>query len=440
MIVSPGKNDAILKKVIKVIPGMKSVDDLLAKLPNMRLMTMGEPRSNMPIRSIQELLESSERIEEVIEIQDAIDPHDIAIAYSTSGSSGFPKFVAMTHYSYINNVLATDNNQFQAPDTRFFNDRPFTWIGSGLHSAVCLDITIVHMDAVVTQSANNTGVVLSVMEEEQITVMMSMCTIMNQVRESANGEHEFPGSVKHLLSGGEPLSNDLLVFCKETFESTVLLYASSESFVASRGVLSKNTPASKRPYRLQPLPHVEMKVTDEDEKTVPIGQPGRLWVRSPYLFESYLNYAAQESSKTLFHKSGGRGQGLWFNTDDLAVVDDEGSIEVIGRQSDIITRDDVVIYPHTYESSLREYPKVNDVYVSGVPDSELGQEISVCVSFQKGYWVSEEAISVYYERKGIDPLPKYYVVLDQFPHVPNGKMDRKALNALVLEKYKESDE
>jgi fatty-acyl-CoA synthase len=181
-----------------------------------------------------------------------------------------------------------------------------------------------------------------------------------------------------------------------------------------------------------------MKVTDDEEKTVAVGQPGHLWIRSPYLFESYLNYK-QNGSKALFHKSGGRGQGHWFNTDDLAIIDGEGTVEVIGRDSDTITRDDVKIYPHTYESMLRKFPKVNDVYVSGVPDEKVGEEISVCVSFQNGYWVSEDGLLSFFERKKIDPLPKYLLVVDQFPRLPNGKMDRTAMHALVLDKYKHQD-
>ncbi|MBI0384312.1 AMP-binding protein, partial [Streptomyces albiflaviniger] len=187
------------------------------------------------------------------------------------------------------------------------------------------------------------------------------------------------------------------------------------------------------------LPHVEVKIVDPvTGATVPRGTRGELCTRGYSVMLGYW----QEPERTAEAIDSAR----WMHTGDLAVMDDEGYVQIVGRIKDMIVRGGENVYPREIEEFLHTHPKIADVQVVGVPDEKYGEEILACVILREGArtLTRDELARFCRGRLAHYKVPRYLRLMDAFPMTVSGKVRKvelreTAARELLPETRTESD-
>jgi acyl-CoA synthetase (AMP-forming)/AMP-acid ligase II len=176
----------------------------------------------------------------------------------------------------------------------------------------------------------------------------------------------------------------------------------------------------------KPMADVEMKVVDDDGKTLGPNEVGEILAKGPRVMTGY--WKDEEKTKKTIDKDG------WVHTGDIGYVDDDGYYFLAGRSSDIIIRAGENISPEELENVIREHPKVEDVAVIGVPDETWGEEPRAVVILKKGVPKSKEVENeiMEYCRQNLASFkrPRTVVFVDDLPRNPMGKLVKKDIRAM----------
>jgi fatty-acyl-CoA synthase len=165
-------------------------------------------------------------------------------------------------------------------------------------------------------------------------------------------------------------------------------------------------------------PHVEVKIVDPlTRQVVPIGTPGELCTRGYSVMLGYWNNAEQTGQAI----DGAR----WMHTGDLATMDVEGYVNIVGRMKDMILRGGENVYPREIEEFLYSHPKISDVQVIGVPDARYGEEIMAWVRLREGETASAEELRDYCrDRIARYKVPRHFKFVESFPTTVTGKVQK----------------
>jgi long-chain acyl-CoA synthetase len=172
-----------------------------------------------------------------------------------------------------------------------------------------------------------------------------------------------------------------------------------------------------------PVPGTEVRVLDDEGRDVPPGEPGEICCRSPGVMRGYW-HAPQVTAEAI--------RDGWLHTGDIGYLDDEGYLFIVDRKKDLIIRGGFNVYPRDVEDALLKHPLVEVAGVVGKPDAVSGEEVVAFVSLRPNAAVSEdELIAWAREHIGGYKYPREVHVLSAVPLTAVGKLDRKALRALV---------
>jgi fatty-acyl-CoA synthase len=180
-------------------------------------------------------------------------------------------------------------------------------------------------------------------------------------------------------------------------------------------------------------PHVQIKIVDpQTGQVVPMGERGELCTRGYSVMLGYWDN--DEATRTSIDAA------RWMHTGDLATMDDEGYLNIVGRIKDMIIRGGENVYPREIEEFLYSHPKIQDVQVIGVPDEKYGEEIMAWVKVREGQAATEEEIRDFCRGKIAHyKIPRYVRFVDAFPMTVTGKVQKflmreESVKALGLEK------
>jgi fatty-acyl-CoA synthase len=165
-------------------------------------------------------------------------------------------------------------------------------------------------------------------------------------------------------------------------------------------------------------PHVEVKIIDPvSRQVVPVGTPGELCTRGYSVMLGYWNN--EEATRQAIDAA------RWMHTGDVAVMDEDGYINIVGRIKDMIIRGGENIYPREIEEFLYTHPKISDVQVIGVPDAKYGEEIMAWVKLRDGETATAEELREYCRgRVAHYKIPRYVKFVDVFPTTVTGKIQK----------------
>ena len=178
------------------------------------------------------------------------------------------------------------------------------------------------------------------------------------------------------------------------------------------------------------MPHTEIKVVNDTGKVVARGIPGNLHVRSAITMVGFLD--DPDSTSRVLTPSG------WLNTEDIAIIDEFGYIDIVGRTKDIISLGGRKIYPKTIERVLVNCPKVENVIVIGVPDVRYFQCICACVLPKKGESITAEELQAFCSANmlgNVAEIPRYFWFIDDIPKGCTGKFDRLKLVEMAIKHF-----
>ena len=176
----------------------------------------------------------------------------------------------------------------------------------------------------------------------------------------------------------------------------------------------------------QVLPHIEVKIIDsESGKVQPIGTKGELCTRGYSIMLGYWD-DPEKTSEAI-------DAARWMHTGDLAVMDEEGYVNIVGRIKDMIIRGGENVYPREIEEFLYSHPKISDVQVIGIPSEKYGEEVMAWVKPREGTTLTEDEIKAFCKDKITHfKIPKYYKFTDDFPMTVTGKIRKVEMRKISI--------
>jgi long-chain acyl-CoA synthetase len=229
-------------------------------------------------------------------------------------------------------------------------------------------------------------------------------------------------SLLYVSSGAAPLSLDVLHEFERRVPSCQILegYGCTES----SAVISSNPPGRRREGSVGvPIRDCTVRIVDDGEEPVRDGDDGEICVRGPNVMAGYWN-APEETAKVL--------RGGWLHTGDIGHIDSDGYLFVVDRKKDLILRGGFNVFPRDVEDVLLSHPQVAMAGVVGRPDTRMGEEVVGLVSLRPGATAdADELIRYARSRLSAAKAPREIRILDTIPLTSVGKLDRKALRAMV---------
>jgi fatty-acyl-CoA synthase len=358
---------------------------------------------------------------ETLNFDDAIN-----IQY-TSGTTGFPKGVVLTHHGVLNNgYIIGEGMKFSEKD-RLCIPVPF------YH---CFGMVLSNMASVTHGSTMVLPSPTFDAAEVLKTVQNERCTALHGVPTMFIAELSHPDFSKYNLQtlrtgimAGSPCPVEVMkqVNTMMNMEEIVIVYGQTET---SPGVTMTTTkdPLERRVSTVgRAFPHTELKIIDpKTGKIVPLGDIGEICARGYCVMKCYYNNPSA-THKTLDHNH-------WNHTGDLGTMDAEGYFRIVGRLKDMVIRGGENIYPREIEEFLHHHEKISDVYVVGVPDIKYGEELCAWVKVKTGQQLTDAEVKEFCKgRIAHYKIPRYIMFVDDFPMSVSGKIQKYKMREKSIE-------
>jgi AMP-dependent synthetase/ligase len=375
-----------------------------------------------------ELHKLSEKIsdDELRARQASVDCHDVVNMQYTSGTTGFPKGVMLTHYNILNNGKCIGDNQIFTYRDRVCLPVPFFHcFGCVLGIMAC----ITHGSTIVPVERYNPVRVMNTIQGERCTATYGVPTMYIAMLEHPDFPKYDFSSLRTGIMSGSPCPVKVMeqvVNLMNMREITIPYGLTEVSPVCTMTNVSDSI--EKRVSTVgRKMPFVEVKVVDpETYEELPPNTPGEVIVRGYSVMKGY--YKMPEATAQAIDKDG------WLHSGDLAAVDPEGYFHITGRIKDMIIRGGENIYPKELEEFLYTNPKVKDVQVIGVPDKNYGEEVCACVILKQGETATEDELKEFIrENLSRHKMPRYIWFMDTFPMTASGKIQKYKMREMAVD-------
>ena len=378
----------------------------------------------------EEAMAVSEKVpvEEVYRRAAAIDKNDVCNMQYTSGTTGFPKGVMLTHYNVVNNGKAIgDCMDLSTADRMMIQVPMFHCFGMVL----AMTASMTHGTTMSPIPAFSPRKGLACINQEKITAFHGVPTMFIAML----GHEDFPKTdFSHMRTGimaGSPCPIKVMqeVIEKMHMPEICITYGQTE---ASPGcTMSKTTDSIETRVNTVggAIFGVECKIVDpETNEELPVNVDGEFVARGYNIMKGY--YKMPEATAAAIDEDG------WLHTGDLARKDENGNYKITGRIKDMIIRGGENIYPKEIEDFIYTHPKVSDVQVIGVPDKDYGEEIAACVILKPGETMTEDELKEFvYTHMAKHKTPRYVDFVDSFPMNAAGKILKYKMREEAVQKF-----
>ncbi len=355
-----------------------------------------------------------------------LNTHDVVNMQYTSGTTGFPKGVMLTHYNILNNGKTIgDGMKFTKNDKLCITVPFFHCFGLVLAMMAC----ITHGTTMVPVERYSPVPVMNAISVEKCTAVHGVPTMFIAMLEHAQFNNFDFSSLRTGIMAGSPCPIEVMkkVIDKMNMREIVIVFGQTE---ASPGCTMTTTSDSidKRVNTVgRAFPGVECKIIDpESGEELPINTPGEFCARGYNIMKGY--FKMPEATAQAIDKDG------WLHTGDLCTVDEDGYYKVVGRIKDMIIRGGENIYPKEIEECLYTCDKVSDVQVIGVPSEAYGEEVMACVILKEGEEMTEEEVKEFVgARMAKHKVPRYVRFVDSFPTNAAGKIQKFKMREEAIE-------
>lgn len=349
----------------------------------------------------------------------AIDPAtDIAAILYSGGTTGLPKGVLLSHRNLIATLMQAESAVGVTSEDVVIAALPFSHI-YGLH--VILNMALQAGATVVCMARFELEPFLDLLERYRVTRAYIVPAMAVALATNASVEGRDLSALRHVLSAAAPLGAALTEACELRLGCRV-----SEGFGMTEmaGITHMVPPfgATRKPGSIgPPIPGVECRLVDPDTgQEVARGERGELWMRGPKVMQGYLNNPG--ATATMIDSDG------WLRSGDLAVVDEDGSFEIVGRIKEIIKYKGFQVFPAELEMILSGHPSIADCAVIGAPDDKAG-EVPKAYLVPAGDDFDADAVMQFVAER-VAPYKRIRAIeiVDQIPKSPSGRILRHMLN------------
>ncbi|AQQ52040.1 AMP-binding protein [Planococcus lenghuensis] len=356
----------------------------------------------------------------------SMDPDDVINIQYTSGTTGFPKGVMLTHVNVVNNGrLVGDYMRLTEKDRLCIPVPLFHCFGCVLGTLAA----VTHSTTMVLIEQFDPKKVLQMVQDEKCTGLHGVPTMF--IAELNHPEYDTfdTSTLRTGIMAGSPCPIEVMkkVIDDMGASEITIAYGLTESSPVITQT-SADDPIEKRVATVgKPHPDVEVKIIDPATgEQVKQGTPGELCTRGYLVMKGY--YKNEEATRQAIDRDG------WLHSGDIAVEDEDGYIAVTGRIKDMVIRGGENIYPREVEEFLYQHPAVQDVQVIGVPDEKYGEELMAWIILKDGQQLTAEELKGYCKGKiSHHKIPKYVEFTDAYPMTASGKIQKFKLREQSVE-------
>jgi fatty-acyl-CoA synthase len=398
-------------------------ENFLTSLPDLQyLVTVGKEDLWYDDRIYQfEDLESSGAGRAVphVDINPAVDV--FAILY-TSGTTGKPKGVALTHENLLSTAASTaDAVGLTESDIIFGVATVFHVFGLGPGVLG----TLTAGAGLVLQEQFDPAEALDLIERHGVTVHYGVPTVyITEMRQNEATRRNL-SSLRAGIVAGAPIGDDLVRRIRADLCPNLCVAYSLTETASTVSITRIDDAPEKAVFTVgRPLPGMDVRVLDLDGTVLPEESLGEIAVRGPGVMKGYYRQPGETAQS--FDEDG------YFLTGDLGMIDDEGYLHIIGRRKELIIRGGFNVYPREVEDRLHAHPAVLDVAVVGLPHEVLGEQVCACILPVEGAIITGEEIKDWCTNTLADyKVPDIVRFFDSFPLTGSGKVRRVELARMV---------
>ncbi len=379
------------------------------------------------------LLEAGEKIDpsEVTARAASLANTDAINIQYTSGTTGLPKGATLTHRNILNNGYFTAEG-----------------CGYTCEDRVCIPVPLYHCFGMVMGNLGSTThgacmvfpaeafdprSVLETVAEERCTSLYGVPTMFIAQLSQADFDSFDLSSLRTGIMAGSicPIEVMKQVIDRMHMDGVTICYGMTETSPVSTQTAADDSLLHRTSSVGRVHPHVEIRIANPDtNETVPRGESGEFQTRGYSVMQGYWD----DAEKT----AGAIDADGWMHTGDVAVMDEDGYVDITGRIKDLIIRGGENISPREIEDFLFTSPEVADVQVVGIPDEKYGEVVCAFVRAVEGQSPTEDSIRAYCSGSIAHfKVPRYVLIVDEFPMTVTGKIQKYRLRETAIEKVAE---
>ena len=413
------KSSHYLDMIASLVPEISRAEQPIAneRLPDLRHVIVLDESAEPGCLTYRDLLRLGERFGTDALIKVAVhcdDPYNIQF---TSGTTGLPKGVTLSHHNLLNNGLQVGEATGIRLGDRVCLPVPlYHCFGMVMGNLACLT----HAATMVYPSeAFDALEVLRAIEQERCTHLHGVPTMFISIL----GHEQFRAfnlsSLRGGIMAGAPCPAEVMkaVMSQMNMSEVTIAYGMTETSPVSFQTRITDPVAARVETVGRVMPHLEVKIVDEGGRIVPRGEPGELCTRGYSVMIGYWD--AEDKTREVLDA------GRWMHSGDLASIDEAGYCHIVGRIKDLVIRGGENISPREVEEYLYRHPAVQDVQVIGVPDAKFGEELCAWIVLRPGFKTSDEDIRAFCRSQIAHfKIPRYVKFVDSFPTTATGKVQK----------------
>lgn len=346
----------------------------------------------------------------------ATTPNDLAVIALTSGTTGSPKPVGLSHgklSASLDQLIRVPASRVEPADV-VLGVLPLSHI-YGLN--VVLGLSIRQGATVVLEERFDPARTLRSVVAHGVTVIPAVPPMFRAWLDLANPSAFDLSGVRFAVSGGSGLEPEVFANFRERFGVEIW---EGYGLTEASSAVSTTRMAEQRPGSIgKVMEGIELRLVDESGADVLLGDPGEVWLRGPNVFESYWH--DEEATAAAF-------SGDWFMTGDVAYQDEDGYLWLVDPEADVIEVSGFKVYPKEVEEALASHPAVTEVAVVGEPDTKQGQRVKAFVVLQEGVSVGTGDLTVHCTRMlARFKVPAEIDFVTELPKLESGLIVRRVL-------------
>ncbi len=397
------------------------------KFPKLNNVIFIGPQKHRGMYNTSELILLGSHIDD-IELEDIkanISCHDVVNMQYTSGTTGFPKGVMLTHHNILNNGYAAGECMKFTHNERLLVCVPlFHCFGCVL--ALCAIIT--HGATMVMVENFDPLMVLASVEKEKCTALYGVPTMfIAELNHPMFSMFDLSSLRTGIMAGALcPIETMNQVMQKMNMKDIIIVYGLTETSPGMTATRTHNSPEVRATTVGFEFPNVEVKIVNpETGDECPVGEQGEICCRGYNLMKGYYNNP-EATSKAIDNDG-------WLHSGDLAVKTPDGFYRITGRIKDMIIRGGENIYPREIENFVYNMPEVEAVEVVGVPSKKYGEQVGAFIKLKANVQLKEEDVQEFCRGKiARYKIPQFIFFVDEFPMTASGKIQKYKLRELSL--------
>jgi fatty-acyl-CoA synthase len=369
---------------------------------------------------------------ELAAVEATLDCHETINMQYTSGTTGFPKGVMLTHYNVINNGFNIGECMKLTEKDRLCIPVPFFHcFGCVLGVMAC----VTHGTTMVPVEIFDPLKVLQTIEKEKCTAVHGVPTMFIAELEHPEFSRFDLSSLRTGIMAGSncPIEVMKKVISQMNAGEITIAYGQTESSPVITQTRTDDAIELRVATVGRALPDVEVKIVDiETGATLPPGKQGELCTRGYLVMKGYYKMP-DETAKAIDSEK-------WLHTGDLAIMDENGYCKITGRIKNMIIRGGENIYPREIEEFLYTHPKISDIQVYGVPDRKYGEQVMAAIILKKGLEMSEDEVREFCQGKIANyKIPKYVKFVESYPMTASGKIQKFKMRDMAIKELQLED-